>query len=130
MDNNAQATPQKPEQAAGTVPLPSHELINKAFFGVYRLGYFVEPNNTRSLDNNGLEQLKDGLNTLNQECVFSLSGIGELIQAADPHALTKDGLYGVGLTIVNLAKLMDETINHLQSVDVDIKRRTRPVGGE
>lgn len=126
MDNNTQATPQKSGQAAGTVPktapFPSHELVGKAFFGVYRLGHFVEPNNRRSLDGNGLEQLKDGLNTLNQECVFSLSGLGELIQAADPDRLTKEGLYGVGLAIANLAKLMDETISHLQSVETALGR--------
>ncbi len=102
----------------------------KAFSDIYQIGLIMglQDKDTHRLpvDDRELIQLKTAVNNVIQDCLFSLQGLGGFIascQAVD--SLNRDSLYGVGSIIQNLALLGQESMDHLEVIEMDGNRRNQ-----
>lgn len=99
----------------------------QAFAGVFKLGLILGSKDPHSqqlpTDEKGLENVKGRLDNMMFECLIGLSGIGAIIGAADPAALTKDDLDNIGSAISNLSLLGIEAQNHIESIEIDLHGR-------
>jgi hypothetical protein len=99
----------------------------RAFSDVFNLGLILgskDPNTKLfPTDAKGLQQMKCRLESMGFECLSGLAGIGAIIGAANPAELCKDDLSNLGLAIRNLSLLGMEAQSHLESIDIDLRRR-------
>ncbi|MEI6708424.1 MAG: hypothetical protein WCK96_14970 [Methylococcales bacterium] len=102
----------------------------KAFGGIYQLGLIMgsQDKDTRRLPvyDRELIQLKTALNTVIQDCLFSLQGLGGFISNCQPITpLTHSDFYGLGSVIQNLALLAQESHDYLESIEMDSNSRNQ-----
>ena len=100
---------------------------NQAFNGVFKLGLILGSRDPHSkqlpTDEKGLQDVKSSLEGMIFNCLTGLAGIGAIIGAANPRALIKDDLENIGSAISNLSLLGMEAQNHMESIDIDLRRR-------
>jgi len=107
---------------------------SKAFGGIYQIGLIMgsQDKDTRRLpvDDKDLTELKRTVNGVIESCLFSLAGLGGFIASCQPvDSLNHDSLYGVGSIIQNLALLAQESMDHLESIEMDSNSRNQAKEG-
>ena len=103
----------------------------KAFSDIYQIGLIMGSQDKDTcrlpVDDKGLIDLKHAVNSVIESCLFSLAGLGGFIASCQPvdSRLNHDSLYGVGSIIQNLALLGQESMDHLEAIEMDGNRRNQ-----
>lgn len=100
---------------------------NKAFSSVFKLGLILGSRDPHSkqfpTDEKGLQDVKSSLEGMIFNCLTGLAGIGAIIRAANPRDLCEDDLGNIGSAISNLSLLGMEAQDHIESIEIDLRRR-------
>ena len=108
------------------------ELENiRAFSDVFGLGLILSSkrrfDSQFATDASGLQHVKDGLEYVQNQCLWGLQGIGALMVAANPSDMCKDDLANVGGLIQHLSQLAEDAIGHMESVNSDLVDRSNRI---